>query len=353
MPAAARRRAFTLVELLVVIAIIGVLIALLLPAVQAAREAARRAQCQNNLKQSALAVIGFTDLKKRYPIGVEGGDPTQMPASIGEEGSGGNDVCDKGVGWAAKILPFLEQQALYDSFFDPTGLDLAPGEKFPFPNLFGVGPRRLGIAVWRGGDAILPSFRCPSSALPDHSQDSTPRFADGYATSDYKGSNGYQDQGIFTHLCDLAGAILDDKSIINYVRPRNVEDGLSKTLLIGESAYYVRIRAGGGYANSDWPVWVGGLWSDEHTLFKTAGDAPINCGIAPKSLESFYYNVPAGAGVGSASPPTDDDCAFSWHEGGAYFAFCDGSVHFLDENINMQIYKNLGQRNDGNLLTDY
>ena len=170
-----RAKAFTLVELLVVIAIIGVLVALLLPAVQAAREAARRTQCQNNLRQDALAVIGFTDVKGRYPIGVQGGkirlrqdgDPT--PA--GEEGIAG--FCDKGVGWIPKILPYLEQQALHDKFFDPSGLNLN-GDPFPYPGMLFFGPASIGEPVWRGGDTVLPSFRCPSSQLPSHAEDCVP-----------------------------------------------------------------------------------------------------------------------------------------------------------------------------------
>ncbi|MEM9659782.1 MAG: DUF1559 domain-containing protein, partial [Planctomycetota bacterium] len=324
-------------------------------AVQAAREAARRAQCQNNLKQNALAVINFTDIKKRYPIGVEGGKPGAIPSNLlGEEGSGAG-FCDKGVGWVSKILPQLDQQPLYEIFFDDTGLNLRDGDKFPFPNLLQFGPAILGTQVWRGGDTVLPSFRCPSSELPDHAEDCTPTHVNGYATADYKGSNGFADEGIFSHLCDRAKASSGDGLVINYVRPENVEDGTSNTLMIGESSYYVRTRAQeGGEGNTDWPTWVGGIWSDEHTLFKTARDAPINCGVSPKSLDNLYSGTKPGIDITQQNPgPMDDDCAFSWHQGGAFFGYCDGSVHWLDEDIEFDIYRRLGQRNDGEIIPDF
>lgn len=347
---------FTLVELLVVIAIIGVLVALLLPAVQAAREAARRTQCQNNLKQNALAVIGYTDVEKRYPIGVLGGRLTSLPASLVGEQEYSAGFCDKGVGWISWILPYLEQQALYDNFFDPSGLNLGPNEKFPFPNMLHFGPIALGIPVWKGADTVLTSFRCPSSPLPSHAEDCIPKQVNGYATSDYKGSGGFADEGIFHHLCDRQRASSGGGRItLNYVRPENVEDGLSNTLLIGESAYYIRTRAqGGSVGNEDWPLWAGGVASDEHTIFKTDENAPINCGISPKSIESFWHGTQPGVSIlNQNAGPVDDDCAFSWHPGGAFFAFCDGSVHFLEENIDIEIYKNLGQRNDGNLVNNF
>jgi prepilin-type N-terminal cleavage/methylation domain-containing protein len=357
------RDGFTLVELLVVIAIIAMLVTMLLPALSSAREAARRAQCQNNLKNNALAVVNYVELNGRYPIGVQGGDPTKLPASkLTEENGAG--FCDKGIGWATHILPFLEEQALYDTVFDPTGLPLGPDDKFPFPNLLQFGPAMIGTQVWRGGDVVIPTFRCPSSSLPDHARDCVPNYVNGYATSDYKGSNGYADQGIFHHLCDNARARLQrygqstdvsNMKVLTVVRPANVTDGLSKTLLIGESSYYIRTRfQQGGEGNTDWPVWIGGVNSDENTLFKTAEDAPINCGISPKTINSFYYGTVPGESILTQNPgPLDDDCAFSWHIGGAFFAMCDGAVRFLPEDIDFQIYRRLGQRNDGEIIPGF
>ena len=113
---------FTLVELLVVIAIIGVLVALLLPAVQAAREAARRAQCQNGLKNLGLSLLNYHDTRKEFPA------PAQM--QIGSD----HDLLNMSrlfSNWALEILPFIEQQNLYDQaqidasttrFFNPSDI---------------------------------------------------------------------------------------------------------------------------------------------------------------------------------------------------------------------------------------
>src|SRR5688572_26094800 len=102
------RPAFTLVELLVVIAIIGILVALLLPAIQAAREAARRAQCQNNIKNVALAVLNYESSKKQLPEGMTF-DQARFGASL-------QTLAEYGPNWIIKVLPYLEDQALYDAF---------------------------------------------------------------------------------------------------------------------------------------------------------------------------------------------------------------------------------------------
>ncbi len=104
------RRGFTLVELLVVIAIIGILVAMLLPAVQAAREAARRSQCQNNCKNLGLAMMNYEGVYKKFPVAIntEPLDPNPIARA-----SDGTRLYNN---WAIDILPFMEEQGLYDTF---------------------------------------------------------------------------------------------------------------------------------------------------------------------------------------------------------------------------------------------
>ncbi len=310
-----RRPGFTLVELLVVIAIIGILVALLLPAVQAARESARRSQCQSNLKQLSLALIGFADVRGRYPLGVRGGT-------------------SKGYGWGQDLLPYLEEQSLHDL------LDQAFTGSDPPADIMEDYFRDHDDQIIPGGDAVLAVFRCPSSELPSHVTESYD-YCNGYATSDYKGCNGQDDRGIF--FTEPDGLRLRPPS--TRVRPTDVTDGLSKTIAIGESAYY---RSFGGQS-LDWPIWLGGSHDDETTLFKTDELAPINCGVFPKSEAGFRMPIGRDAPPG----PIDDDCAFSWHQSGAFFAFADGSVHFLSEALNEETYYHLGTKDDGEVIGDY
>lgn len=102
-----RKAGFTLIELLVVVAIIGVLIALLLPAVQSAREASRRINCQNNLRQMALAATNYHDVKKYYP-------PARLVGRLSDPRS--ERCADDQPSWFVHIMPFMEQDNLYDKF---------------------------------------------------------------------------------------------------------------------------------------------------------------------------------------------------------------------------------------------
>jgi prepilin-type N-terminal cleavage/methylation domain-containing protein len=308
-----RRGGFTLVELLVVIAIIGILIALLLPAVQAVRESARRMQCQNNLKQQGLALLSFHDRSNKFPFGLYGG------VDISKADPCNTLYTDDGYGWAVALLPNLEEQAVYD-LINP---DWKPGV---FARAF-----KAGVKTIPGGDTQIAIFRCPSSELLPHAPD-TNQFSGGYATSDYKACNGLNDHGMFWKPCDGAKYVQGEA----VVRIKDVTDGLSQTIALGESSYY-RLPL-------DWPIWFGAPRVNDATLFKTSKPSVINCAMAPKTPDNLKMG-----GTG----PVDDDCAFSWHDSGAYFAFGDGSVHWLNEDIDFDIYTYLGTKDDGNIIGDY
>ena len=297
-----RNHGFTLVELLVVIAIIAMLVSLLLPAVQGAREAARGIQCKNNLKQQGLALLNYHDAQNQYPIGV-------YTTGVGEQG----------YGWATKILPFLELPGVYDLIKQ----NYIPGDTTPPWEVSGIFARsRTAVegGIIPGGGTIIPVFKCPSSPVPATVTSSG--LNKGYGTSDYKACNGFADRGIFFHVSDGLNA---GYSTVNI---QKITDGTSKTIALGESAYVP--------APNDSPVWIGGILSDESTLFKTQPPSVINCSIGPKTFPGQVI---------------DDDCAFGWHSGdGAQFVFADGSVHFLSANIEWITYQNLGDRADGQPL---
>jgi prepilin-type N-terminal cleavage/methylation domain-containing protein len=135
-----RRPAFTLIELLVVIAIIAVLIALLLPAVQAAREGARRAQCTNNLKQIGLALHNYISTNDCVP-----------PAALDTRIAAGTTIANGGFGALARLLPYLEQQSLYNA------------------SNFSINVINGAVGVWINSTAIhtrVNGFLCPSDTPP-------------------------------------------------------------------------------------------------------------------------------------------------------------------------------------------
>lgn len=351
------RRGFTLVELLVVIAIIGILVALLLPAIQAAREAARRTQCQNNLKQITLALLAYHDSVKAFPTGVY---------AAGKSGLWHED----GLGWATKILPFLEESAVYDQMVHNgiPGFDRDPWQ----PGVF-FAANYHGLRPLPGGEAILSVFLCPSVDLPTTVPSkgfwgaTGNTRGTGYGTSHYKGSRGPEcDLGMFFRPEEgedvvAAGGKCDrdldgdgdrepiEKDAFRRVAVQNVLDGTSKTIAVGEAAYV------GSVANADtFPTWVGAYGDDGSVLFKT--QAVINCNLGgpremPLSAEELEKLKDAYLfATGGFSSGDVDDCAYSWHVSGAFFGFVDGSVHFLTENIALHTFANLGDRRDGQVI---
>ena len=283
-------RAFTLVELLVVITIIGVLIALLLPAVQAARESARRMSCSNNLKQIGLAMHMHHDAKNRLPDGWTGYDATSgSPLYNGPTGWG----------WAARLLPYLEQSGAYDGLMH---VDLA------------VTDAQNQLAR----ETALAVFRCPS--------DTGEPFCDlgGYraATSNYVGVFGSIElHEAVENAAANGGQCLGDgvffhNSRLNF---RDIRDGLSQTFMVGER---------GVKEEQFYSTWVGVFPSAEHSPARVVGVA--------------------------ASPPnavSDEPHNFSsFHPSGTQFLSCDGSVRLISENIETNVYHALCTRDGGEVI---
>ena len=351
------RLAFTLVELLVVIAIIGILVAMLLPAVQSAREAARRSQCTSNLKQIGLALLNYHDIHRSFPQG-------------GYTAITGGSRKEDGLSFFTRILPQLEEQAIQDLIINNginylgRNYDGNPWQPFIFNSAI-----RTGLDPVPGGDQIITTFKCPSVDLPDYVPDRSfyglsgrgKNF--GYAVSHYKGSRGYCDNGIFLRASEAVAKAgsenAQDCGIVDFdgdgiteitekipltnlaVAIKNVTDGTSKTLITGEAAYVAN-------EIQKFPMWLGNADEDGAYLFKTRD--VINCGLG--GIRSFplteqdYDRMLTPDGQ-------RDDCAFSWHIGGALFGYVDGSVHFLSENLDLKIYAQLGHRSDGSVIEDF
>jgi len=345
-----RNDGFTLIELLVVVAIIGILVALMLPAVQSAREAARRTTCTNNLKQIAIALLNYHDIHNQFPLGAYSAVQEDHPAE------------EDGLGWATQILPQLEEQPVYDKLKNntvpgyagnPWITNHATGQKGIFKVAHDSGLRPIS-----GGDTILNTFLCPSVDLPSRvpsggyfGLSAADFVGTGYAAAHYKASRGRCDRGMFwppkegaaetTCNYDINGdGILDSVPKKSYakVRIKDVTDGLSKTIMIGESAYFVR--------SSNFPIWAGNYGDDGSVMFETLDE--INCGLGGNT--NFPLNDDQIARL--PDKVETNNCTFSWHPGGAFFAFVDGSVHFLSETLELRTFWLLGDRMDDAVIRE-
>ncbi|MEX2357714.1 MAG: DUF1559 domain-containing protein, partial [Pirellulaceae bacterium] len=216
------RYGFTLVELLVVIAIIGVLVALLLPAVQQAREAARRMQCSNNLKQMGLACHNYLDTHRDY----------FPPGSFYHTTKKGSHS------FAVAMLPFLEQNALYE-LYD-----------------FSIEPLAAGNAVVRRSP--VNAFFCPSYDGPPVNTSGS-AFSDG-ALLTYLGIAGvfYNDTALDNGVTPISHGDIPSNGVLSFDGPRRaaeIIDGLSNTVMIGEFVHRERTGSNSGVPGNV-RVWV-------------------------------------------------------------------------------------------------
>jgi len=345
-------RAFTLVELLVVIAIIGVLIALLLPAVQAAREAARRMNCQSNLKQLALAVVNYETSKKALPqssdASVYGAEQIQVNLYTGSQ-----------LSWIVRILPFIEQQQLFQRF------DL----KKPFDTYINE-----NVAVVPTPERAQPSsLTCPSDAAVGRFFES-PR----YTKNRVFGKGNYVAYASPEHIeCQLVA----EGSLINRPRPlKEVSDGLSNTLAFTE----IRTRDEPLDERGAWAIsWTGTsvLGADVHNpgtvltkicaqpassrpvytpgsryaAYAMMPNAPVpsdpegardNLRACPNPSEADIEGMPCRARDDTTASPR------SLHPGGVYGANLDGSIRWVNDSIDVVAFGRLICINDGETISE-
>lgn len=349
-----KRRAFTLVELLVVIAIIGILVALLLPAVQSAREAARRAQCLNHLKQIGVGFLNHEGSKKILP------GAGWSPWYVGDPlwGSGRKQPG----GWMYQVLPFIEEQALYDLPGDSQKTVMTPQQKAASVIMqeipvtaFNCPSRRqakalpwavLPIATWKpfnsdpmstaargdyaanAGDTAVGKWQTKGQGTPDDLTDDK-YMGDSSEPSpplDWLWPSYTNPEPVVTWPA------LTMQSGVNFfgvdMKLKYISDGTSKTYMVGEKfldpdSYECDGNVNGGdnqnyFGGYDWDT---NRWADLPPLRDTPG--------------GNLYRM-----FGSAH-------AAVWQ-----VVMCDGSVRALSYDIDLLIHRHFANRSDGQSISD-
>ena len=350
-----KRRGFTLVELLVVIAIIGTLVGLLLPAIQAAREAARKSQCGNNIKMMALAAINYESAKKKYPTSGEG-----------KKWSGSAWVTAMNVeSFYTQILGFIEQANIAAMWKKTEGYNSATN---------------MPLASTK-----IATFLCPSNSFY---KDDLGGACTGSTDYPYYGCADYMPV-VYTDLSPTDGTRQTDTSVQSSIKlgllrwdntssTKTAPDGASHTAIFFEDSGRPQMDLG-KYGTSDpWYSTAGGpavsvtLASTDLVSSKTVpnrwADSDNGSGVSGPPDEQS--SIPRARGIvnncktpiGGSSATclwTANNCGpndepFSLHSGGGCFAgFGDGSVHWLSEQLDAQVCRQLADPADGETPRKY
>jgi prepilin-type N-terminal cleavage/methylation domain-containing protein len=313
-------RAFTLIELLVVIAILAILIGLLLPAVQKVREAADRTYCQNNLKQIGLALHTYNDSQNAFPPGyVYQPPPVTKPPITRTLGGGITRLFDRprppitpwvpdpnapGWGWAALLLPYLEQGPLTQQ------IDYS----LPVEGLTNANARTTTLRV----------YTCPADSstgvftvLSEINTPVTTAVTNSYAAS-------FGALGLLNQAPDQGNGVFYRNS---RVRVEDIKDGTSNTLAVGERGAF--------FSQTPWAgVMTGGT-------ARTTPDAPVYLSIAesaPVMVMARIGNKPLN------NPYCEPYDFFSAHRNLVYFVLADGSVHGLSTQTDVTVLQALATR---------
>ncbi|MBA4190503.1 MAG: prepilin-type cleavage/methylation domain-containing protein [Planctomycetaceae bacterium] len=313
---AVNRRGFTLIELLVVIAIIAILIGLLLPAVQKVREAAARMSCQNNLKQFGLAFHNYHDPNSGLPSNIRP-DATSTVR----------------VRWATYLLPYIEQSSLYSQISLTTNWHAQPTQ-------FGT---------------RLKAFECPSApngTVVDGAPDTSPAWTNIVANGDYSGFYGVDPQLETLGLIAAGSGKVDNGAISKTTRLNFTAftDGLSNTLHLTESAGRPNVYRlgklvtpasglsrvnGGGWCRPASELFILRGSDATGTSFPGASAINITNGETLGTYPHAYYNTDGTGHI------------YSFHTGGVNALFCDGSVRFIRQSLDIRTLAALVTRNAG------
>ncbi len=338
-----RRQGFTLVELLVVIAIIGILVALLLPAIQSARESARRTQCSNNLKNLSLGVLNHESALGRLPgagwFGQWTGDP--------DRGSGP----DQPGSWIFTSLPYIEQQALHSLGAGAVGADRIA--QFIQRDATRVAVMNCPSRRDGGPYPVLPSFRARSG----DGQGGVMRYrAEVVARADYAACVGSEviDRGfdldcsnvsprdylpLTGRRAELWPPTIEAFTGVTYcgtaVSLKQITDGLSNTIVLGERWVPEEFYETGTWGADDWSMYTG---FQDDTVKSAFFD-----GLAPTHLPR-----PDSTQLNAVRPASAQREIFgSAHSAGCFFSFCDGSTRLLSYDIDPETFRRLANRQDG------
>lgn len=336
-----KHRAFTLVELLVVIAIIGVLVALLLPAVQAAREAARRTECSNQVRQLALSFHMHHDTHGHLPTGGWGwpwlGDP--------DHGYGKNQPG----GWLYNILPYMEQNALHDLGSGLTGTDRDEAAmqraQSPFSQMTCPSRRTANVYPFLNDSSlfamIAPFTQCSKSDYAACAGDMIHPELFGYPS----GSTSYEDGLSLVSKSSFGSNVYSPfqgdryptgvvfaRSEINF---RRITDGTSNTYMVGEK-----------YMSSD--NYDDGLdEGDNEPAFSGNNNDTLRITSPVRTLGRKYVLGPDQPG---SSNDVGEMMFGSAHVGGFIMASCDASVKLVNFDVDPEVHRTRGHRDDGVLI---
>ena len=342
-----RRSGFTLVELLVVIAIIGILIGMLLPAVQQVREAARRTQCLNNIRQLALACLNYESAYMEFPPGNNANASVNSRTANPVLPKPNNSAQGQQIGWGMFILPFMEQNNLYDQFknatrnweddwsqqVDANGKLLVSNVIPAFICAADVSPEGEFIKFWTHNNNVVNDV-----GLASKSNYVANMGAYDFVTGD-PGSTvvGLNQPGLKPQSWGIFGT--NSRTSFG-----DISDGASNVIAIGERSSRSAKQLGRLPNGSDQhgAIWSGrglGAWG------RTAGNFT---GSTRHNLMAIYGAVarttPGNAvNFGVNGERQGETVASSFHPGGANVVFADGSAHFISDDIAFETFVRLCQ----------